>query len=393
MNLSALAETIETAHFSPVQLITGRCLHSRSQFAGCTACTGICPEGAIQPGKPPVLNAAACKGCMACVPACPAGAFQADDAASNLYASAARINGPALELICRLHPAPQTGLKGMTALQTKTCLAALGPGVYVGLSALGFTDIRLRVDACAKCRWHALKERICEQVKAAGGLLAAWHPAGCGSKAAFACVERLDTPVERPLMQANAPLLSRRDLFRMASRESQSTLVSALNPAERDGQVIQRDRLRLLAAVEHLPSPQSPEQASLRGLNFATLAVSDDCTACGACARTCPTGALIFERDTEKTRFTLAFDPLLCTGCELCTRACAPDALRVTSAVEFTAVFGRRSVVLQSGELVKCMRCGARMVKRGNAQRCPICEMRAKNPFKVVKMPGSHPPR
>lgn len=381
MNLSTLAETIEAAHFSPVQLNAGRCLHSCSKFAECAACTGICPEAAIQPGKPPALDEAACKGCMACVPACPAGAFQAEDAASSLFASAARIDGPALELICRLHPAPQTGLKGVMALQTKTCLAALGPGVYAGLSALGFTDIRLRADACAKCRWHALRGRIAGQAAAASGLL----------PAAVTCVDRLETPVERLLAQANTPLLSRRDLFRMTSRQSQSTLAGALNPAERDGQIIQRDRLRLLAAVERLPSPQSPERVSLRGLNFAVLAAGDDCTACGACARACPTGALIFERNEEKTRFGLAFNPRLCIGCGLCAHACAPGALAVHPEPAFAAVFGAQTVILQSGELVKCIRCSARMVKRGDAQLCPVCEFRGKNPFKSVLPPGFKP--
>ena len=61
-----------------------------------------------------------------------------------------------------------------------------------------------------------------------------------------------------------------------------------------------RDRIRLLAAVSHLPDPQEEAQIALDGFNFATLTISDLCTGCGTCGKACPTGALKVREERSR---------------------------------------------------------------------------------------------
>jgi L-aspartate semialdehyde sulfurtransferase ferredoxin len=51
----------------------------------------------------------------------------------------------------------------------------------------------------------------------------------------------------------------------------------------------------------------------------------DKCVHCGACTGFCPTGALTFEKQTQK----VLFDPEKCNGCELCVSACPVRAMEI----------------------------------------------------------------
>jgi len=51
----------------------------------------------------------------------------------------------------------------------------------------------------------------------------------------------------------------------------------------------------------------------------------DKCVHCGACTGFCPTGALSFEKQTQK----VLFDPEKCNGCELCVSACPVRAMEI----------------------------------------------------------------
>jgi ferredoxin len=51
----------------------------------------------------------------------------------------------------------------------------------------------------------------------------------------------------------------------------------------------------------------------------------DKCVHCGACTAFCPTGALAFEKQSQK----VLFDPEKCNGCELCVSACLVRAMEI----------------------------------------------------------------
>lgn len=52
---------------------------------------------------------------------------------------------------------------------------------------------------------------------------------------------------------------------------------------------------------------------------------ADKCVHCGACTAFCPTGALSFEKESQK----IIFDPEKCNGCELCVSACPVRAMEI----------------------------------------------------------------
>lgn len=52
---------------------------------------------------------------------------------------------------------------------------------------------------------------------------------------------------------------------------------------------------------------------------------TDKCVHCGACTAFCPTGALSFEKESQR----ILFDPEKCNGCELCVSACPVRAMEI----------------------------------------------------------------
>jgi ferredoxin len=86
---------------------------------------------------------------------------------------------------------------------------------------------------------------------------------------------------------------------------------------------------------------------------------SDNCTACGGCARACPTGALTFHQEDDAV--SLNFDPALCTACQQCTEWCpeaAAQALRIDKVTDLHALSQGRVTLYQSRD-VRCESCGA----------------------------------
>jgi ferredoxin len=253
--------------------------------------------------------------------------------------------------------------------------------------ALGLEKIVVRCDACAECAWAVLQSLIASQMEQARRLLQPW-----GRSEALNALTAGDTlvTVTRPLWQAQNPPLSRRDLFRLASRRGQTMIARAVT--QEDGTAARRparERQRVLNAIAHLPprSEQAGEFVST-GPGFANVNISEDCTACGVCARACPTGALQFHQ-AEGTRYRLEFTASACIGCQICAHVCAPGALTVEPQPSFQQVFGPTAPVeLRQGELVRCEKCRAWFAARPGARLCPACTFRNQNPFGSRTVPG-----
>ena len=182
----------------------------------------------------------------------------------------------------------------------------------------------------------------------------------------------------------------------MMARQGQVALARAMengNTSSKRGPG--RDRMRLLSAVEHLPSAQANISGNcLAGFHFTRLAISESCTACGTCGRACPTEALKFEKNEEQMTFTITFSAQRCIGCDLCSHVCQPDSITFDRVPTLEQVFGvKEPVVLDSGTLVRCERCKTLMAKREGVKLCQLCEYRRKHPFgsmmpkKLVKDP------
>jgi ferredoxin len=330
-------------------------------------------------GKPPSFNSEMCQSCLACLPVCPVGAYRADDDVANLLNCTTHIEDQSVELICGLHPSPETGIDAASiGIRITGCLAGLGTGAYLTLSTLGIKRILPRTDACTACKWHSLRPEIHNQTERANHFLSAW-----GRENAVACTDEIESPIERVLWSAKNPPMSRRDLFRLMARQGQVAVARAMEngittPERKPG----RDRLRLLAAVSHQGSAAAAPDNVIDGFYFATLNISDACTACGACGKACPTQALKFEKNEEEMTFSISFLAQNCISCDVCDHVCMPDAITLDHSPTFEGVFGAKEPVMAvSGALVRCERCRTFMAKREDVTLCPLCEYRRSHPF------------
>lgn len=385
MSLVSAAERFASMDRSRVTLNGERCLHSQYMNSECTACTDICPVDAIIAGKHPIFKEEACQSCLACLPACPVGAYHADDAVGSLLNCITRLESEAVELLCEVHPHPETGTAGSTGIRIRGCLAGLGSGAYLLLASLGVKKVITRTDACKTCQWATLHTQVEKQVSQSRLFLMGW-----GKVDGVICAPDGDVMVDRPVWESTNPPLSRRDLFRMMARQGQIAIARAAE----EGHAVQvkqvgRDRLRLLNAVKNLPVEHTQMPFGLKDLDFATLKVSEACTACGVCATACPTQALHFEKTENNKNFTLTFSAPDCIGCDICANVCAPAAISIEHNPMFEDVFGsEKPVVVQSGQLVRCDRCNSVMAARLGKRLCPLCEERVKNPFGPKFPPG-----
>jgi NAD-dependent dihydropyrimidine dehydrogenase PreA subunit len=143
-----------------------------------------------------------------------------------------------------------------------------------------------------------------------------------------------------------------------------------------------RDRRRIVNAVEHLSVLKAENDPKLTIRTYATLSVSDSCTACGACARACPTNALQFLVDAENKIYQLSISPQYCIGCELCAHACGANAIIVKTDPLFSEVFGSEpGTILQEGDLAFCDKCNVAYAATLDTHLCPSCSFRKQNPF------------
>ena len=386
MSLFSIAERFSALDHSFLKMDQERCLHRQDRFSGCQACFAICPVSAITPGKPPSLNPEKCAQCMACLVVCPVGAYSADDEVTTLLAAAQRLEGGPLELLCERNPRPALGVsQAGKAIRIKGCLAGLGSGAYLALAVLGLDPILVRTEACSACEWASLPAQVEAQVSHARQLLEGW-----GKDSTLACVPVLESPVERPFWEAASPPLSRRDIFQSALHQGRATLARVVDewatpPADHQPG---RDRLRILDALKHLPALQPARPASLKCLDFAWVSVSDACTACGVCARICPTGALQFGAYAAETAFQLTFQAAKCVGCDMCVHVCSPAAMSLDHDPSFARIFSQEIVIIRAGGLTRCRKCGALTVAQPGVELCPVCEFRRTHPFGSMLPPG-----
>ncbi len=383
MNLLSAAERLAALDRSRAAFEQGRCLRAISPRSTCTACSTLCPEGAIELREQVAFTPEKCTACLACLAACPAGAFSADDAVPGLLTCAARIESGSIELVCKQHPGCLKGSsEDQVAVQLRGCLAGLGAGAYLSLAALGMSRIIVRIDNCPDCPWGALQAQIETQIKLACQILAA-----CRKEVLLQTVDASTGEVERPVWDADNPPLSRRDLFRFATRQGQIALARTMSIEQvLHGSAPSRSRQRLHAAIGRLTAENPIKGSSVLEADFAFLTVTDECTACGVCGRACPAGALELEKNENQYR--LKFSAWKCTGCDLCLRVCAQNAIQINHQPSMDQVFGLEEVVLRSGELAQCMRCNAWFAAKPGAAYCPACEFRRNNPFGRKLPPG-----
>jgi len=396
VNVLFTLEQLAALDVAPIKLDANRCVHARDRFSTCEACTGACPTNALHVNGSVTLDAEACIACRQCIHVCPTGVFDSNDNATELLAFAPRLKDARIvELACARHPAPESGPSETDAVvRIEGCLAALGPSVYLTLLASAIDHVVARLDACAECPIGAVRPKIEQTLDSAQTILNACREINRVTRLA----ERSGNDWIRRPLYARGTQVSRRDLFRRAIGEGQQHVARKLaldrpndqadTPAEKS---LPLERSRLLDALNRLSAVAAPAnaEAPLEGLPFARLVADEKCSACGVCARVCPTGALeltIGEADS----YRLTFSASHCTDCGICLHVCEPGVLRRESPT-LAELFAAQPAVLRSGALRRCQKCGAKFAGEPTARLCPVCDFRRRNPFGTRLPPGFKP--
>jgi formate hydrogenlyase subunit 6/NADH:ubiquinone oxidoreductase subunit I len=131
------------------------------------------------------------------------------------------------------------------------------------------------------------------------------------------------------------------------------------------------------------------QASSLEGFHYALLSIHSDCSACGVCARACPTGALHFKQ--HESRFRLEFSPLECIDCAICQQVCTEDAIKISHNPTVSEICKQdRFQRLIEGDLSRCARCNVLFSPKQDEVYCPTCNYRMQHPFGSRMPPGFH---
>ena len=332
----------------------------------------------------PQLDEATCVRCGLCLQVCPTDGFTAALAyEQRLCETVAHLPLEPTALICAAHPTPTlTAAKVGAVVQHRRCLAALSVADLLELSSGGQRALWLDDSPCAACPIGAAQATLRQTVTTTRGLL---HAAG-KAPALLLHSERPpapDTRVQRrPLFDGAQPAMSRR-AFLARLRPSQPDDATA-PPVEdwlqrgaplsaRLPQQLPASRQRLLAVLTALAGKEVSALAT-DGTPFAAVQVNAArCSACGLCARFCPSGALQFV--AEATTFALSFQPAACVACGICVAACPEAAVSLDKSVALAAILADELVPLAAGQLAPCTSCGVptAVLAGASAPRCYAC--------------------
>jgi ferredoxin len=321
-----------------------------------------------------------CLECGLCFHICPVGVYRENDktdALPGLVKQVKRIK--ILELACDDFKSTETGPPGSDMLlHAGGCLAAIGPSIYINLFASGVKEIKVRLDECDNCRKGKVKKEIENIISRVNTL--------------FSLDEESDSPIDiitdrekgleiRQVVNVDQQKVTRRD-FLQGFIPSPGPGAAVTNPPQ--------EHIRLISALKRLKeSPENMFDNVFKYMQFTGIKVNNGCTACGACARVCSSGALRIEQGKNRV-FRLEFYPENCISCGLCRMVCQPGAIDFYSFSVSPDLEELKPMVLQSGELRTCQRCGTDFLPESDSKRCPPCEFRSKNPFGSIHIPSTN---
>ena len=311
----------------------------------------------------------------------PGGRFYGGNGVAELLAAVSRREKRHIvELVCAHHPAAEKGPpQSDLVVRSRSCLAALGPSAMMSLLALGVYHVLLRVDACRACPIGQVRAAINKSVFQAESLLVTGH--GSGSPLTLLDNVREDWPA-RPVVRGNLPTQSRRDFFRsfMGPQELSPTARRLMLEEQPEGDKYPpAERRRLLQALAVLAADILATEP-LHEFGLSMISAADNCNACRICERACPTAAMQFEVD-EEDNYRLSFSAGACTECGVCINLCEPGALQRERTPRLADWLAVEPVILHSGQLRRCLRCGAGFAGDMQSDLCPVCDFRRKNPF------------
>ncbi|NOZ06052.1 MAG: 4Fe-4S dicluster domain-containing protein [Chloroflexi bacterium] len=379
LDLSVVENMLDSLGNRPPQVEPKTCLNNRHKDAGCRRCVDACPSTALSLNEVTgptagttdviVLDVEQCVGCGLCLRICPTNVFQQRsspeikllDAFHNLRSS------EPVELTCPQNEQPhRSRVPNSTVVGAPRCLSALSVPLLLALqknsSALWLNDA-----VCESCPIGQTQPYIADSAIAANMILAAFgRPATLRTYTGDS--EALGPPAERPVLSGEEPVYSRRDFFGSLGRLTRQAAVAVLSESltlpepggprpvdQRLPHQLPENRRQLLTALRALGAP-TETQIDLHKISAATVLIDGDkCSACGLCARFCPTGALEFLSD--ESHFVINFLPAACVDCGICDLICPDDAVSFAYQNSIAPIIETEPGHLQAGNLVPCARC------------------------------------
>ena len=338
-----------------IRIAQDRCLAVTSPLAVCESCLTSCPTEAISQGEQQlVINHDRCLTCGQCAAVCPTDAIE--------VAGFQHILGQARVFEChRTRDRDRT--EGAVGIP---CLGGLSETALLA-AALSAEDTITLIDR----GW-------CRQCPAGAGNAAPWQAAVHAANRVLAhfSVQRIEVH-KRPLpaMRANPPPeilqtqgAARRTLFKRVTA-SPVAAVLARRSNKVDAVALQRRR-DLIAALA------DGAQTQVGAEHFPTVKISDACCDSRVCASACPTLALtcyiVDASDAETaTASELHFSAAQCTACGACERACPSGALSVqgVGAGEFQS-----TEVMRRSLQRLCTDCATSFIPRDGEVLCGQCQ-------------------
>ncbi len=343
------------------ELRATRCVRYRYCYSECRRCQDACPHDAIQLTDDGVrVDAMRCRNCGLCVGACRTEALESSQLARVATLKRA-ITGKRFAWAC----APS----GHQADAIVPCLGALDAATLAYLAKRGIA-VELRGSGhCGKCV-HGKKgaERLDVALDAAETLRAA-----SGEEWAQIALAEDESPAQEQPRQAGRRQLFRRLIGRgideaiAAARAETDAPVPA--HAIRAGAPFVTEQRELLQIVCKRRDSDAFAVEAHAGLPLMQLHLDEGCTACEACFRVCPTGAL----QIEETSFSwvLAFRADRCVGCSACIEVCQPGALRAAAQIDARPSGAARPLEKRAKQRCGC--CDRFFVSTEASGLCPVC--------------------
>jgi ferredoxin len=342
-----------------------RCTRFRYRYSACSRCADACLHEAVELSDEGIkISAAACRNCALCAAACPTEALLADKL-------------PRIEVLKRAAKLPEVRFacapSQLDGDEIVPCLGALDSSMLAYLASRGIAVTLAGARHCADCLHGARGEaRLGLNLEAVEALR---RSVGSARWADIAVPDEDES--ERGKAEHNP---ARRHLFRrfvghgaeqltrpVSASETQPVPLKAIRfaaPFSTAG----RELLQLLfeAGMEN-PVPL-PAHAALFA---ARLNIRPGCTACEACARACPTGAMQIRE--SGTAWQLVFEFSRCVGCGVCIEACQQRVLEFQGAHENLAKASEPTTLHALGKQ-RCSRCDRFFISPAPAEICRICE-------------------
>jgi len=297
---------------------------------GCTKCIDGCPSDALSLEHGMVeVDPTKCTRCGECATVCPVSAIQmpklSEDALDGLLSGLARSAAPAAILVLTCDRS-KTEPRQWTFVEQVDDVGIIGPRQILAAASSGLAAL---IVYCAdgSCQGLSKAKRAVESVRRA-----------MADRTGFVVEFLVGDEGRDEIRRFAVGEQFRKRVVRGAGKEPW---------------------LRFTGALSSLADPG----AQALDLGLTNLKISDTCTLCGTCEKSCPHSALAVKGGV------LEFDSARCTSCGYCAQVCPEKSITIEP-LENISGLDRRAVF--QDEIVNCARCGTPLGSRGLLRRVTV---------------------